>query len=315
MEIKQCIMTNSLCYKQAGRVPQHFGIVVHSTGVNNPWIARYVQPSDDDPNKDAIIADIGKNPNNNDWNHPPKNPTAKDRKGVHCFIGNNAAGEVECYQVLPWDNIAWGVWKGKNGSFNDDPPYFQFEICEDGLANEEYFNDCMTTAQMLCAYLCSFFEIPVENIVSHYEAWEQGYGNNHGDINHWLSKFGKDMDWFREEVKKIMGQTIKPGDIGRVKEGAHVYDRNGNDLDYEFSAWVYNSEVMVGEISNGCAHFSTDFTLKSYTGWTAVENIIIGEPAPEPEPEPDPDATTHLTRIAKLFDEISKEFKEWADGK
>ena len=60
MEIKQCIMTNSLCYKQAGRVPEHFGIVVHSTGVNQPRISRYVQPSDNDPNRDEIIADIEK---------------------------------------------------------------------------------------------------------------------------------------------------------------------------------------------------------------------------------------------------------------
>jgi len=299
MEIKQCIMTNSLCYKQAGRVPQHFGIVVHSTGVNQPRISRYVQPSDNDPNKDAIIADIGKNPYNNDWNHPPKNPTAADRKGVHCFIGNNSAGEVVCYQVLPWDNIAWGVYKGDKGSYNDNPPYFQFEICEDGLTNEKYFNDCMTVAQMLCAYLCNNFEISVENIVSHYESWEQGYGNKHVDPNNWLSKFGKDMNWFREGVRKIMGQTVNPGDIGRVKEGAHVYDKNGKDLDYEFSAWVYRSDVIVGEVANGCAHFSTDLSLKSYTGWTAVENIIIGEKPKEEEKE----KNEYREKYEKLLDD------------
>lgn len=161
------------------------------------------------------------------------------------------------------------------------------------------------------------------NLDIHFESWEQGYGNKHVDPSNWMSKFGKDMDWFRKEVQKLMDNTINVGDIGRLKKGAHVYDKNGKDLKREFSAWVYDTDIIVGEIANGCAHFSTDLTLKAYTGWTALENIIVGEPKPEPEPEPEPkpepepepDATTHLTKIAKLFDEISKEFKEWADGK
>lgn len=85
---------------------------------------------------------------------------------------------------------------------------------------------------------------------------------------------------------------LKPGDIGRVRQGAHVYDKNGKDLGYEFSPWVYNSDVIVGEIKNGCAHFSTDLTLKAYTGWTACENILVYTPEPAPVPSPDSDTVS-----------------------
>ena len=85
---------------------------------------------------------------------------------------------------------------------------------------------------------------------------------------------------------------LKPGDIGRVRQGAHVYDKNGKDLDYEFNSWVYNSDVIVGEIQNGVTHFSTDLTLKAYTGWTACENILVYTPEPAPVPPPDSDAVS-----------------------
>ena len=39
-----------------------------------------------------------------------------------------------------------------------------------------------------------------ENIISHKEACGRGYASNHGDPEHWLVKFGKNMDWFRAQV-------------------------------------------------------------------------------------------------------------------
>lgn len=38
------------------------------------------------------------------------------------------------------------------------------------------------------------------NIISHHEAHLRGYASNHADCDHWLAKFGKNMDWFRELV-------------------------------------------------------------------------------------------------------------------
>ena len=38
------------------------------------------------------------------------------------------------------------------------------------------------------------------NIISHKEACARGYASNHGDPEHWLARFGKNMDWFRGQV-------------------------------------------------------------------------------------------------------------------
>ena len=42
--------------------------------------------------------------------------------------------------------------------------------------------------------------IKPENIISHKEACARGYASNHGDPEHWLARFGKNMDWFRGQV-------------------------------------------------------------------------------------------------------------------
>ena len=42
--------------------------------------------------------------------------------------------------------------------------------------------------------------IKPENIISHHEAHLRGYASNHADCDHWLGKFGKNMDWFRSRV-------------------------------------------------------------------------------------------------------------------
>lgn len=39
----QCFMKNSTCYNGTGYMNVK-GILWHSTGVNNPWLKRYVQP-------------------------------------------------------------------------------------------------------------------------------------------------------------------------------------------------------------------------------------------------------------------------------
>ena len=43
-------------------------------------------------------------------------------------------------------------------------------------------------------------------ICSHREAYLAGYGNNHGDCDHWLKRFGKNMDWFRGQVKSQLNE-------------------------------------------------------------------------------------------------------------
>lgn len=190
MEIKKCLLTKNDCYKAKQMITPK-GIVVHSTGANNPNLKRYVQPDD---------GLLGTNLYNNDWN----------RSGlslcVHAFIGKDKNGAVRVYQTLPFNYACWGVGKGSKGSYNYNPAHIQFEICEDGLTDKDYFNKAFDKAVEFCAYLCKEYNLSVDNIVSHKEAHSKGYGSNHGDCDHWLKKFGKDMNWFRAEVKSRLNE-------------------------------------------------------------------------------------------------------------
>lgn len=189
MEIVQYYQTNNPCYK-AGKKITPSGIVVHSTGANNPNLKRYVGPDD---------GILGKNTNGNHWN------TAKANKCMHAFIGKVADGSIMVYQTLPWDYRCWGVGSGKKGSYNSS--HIQFEICEDDLTDEKYYNETFQKAKQLCAFLCEKYGISVDNIVGHYEAAEAGYGSNHADPRHWQKKHGGSMAQFRADVKAMLGQV------------------------------------------------------------------------------------------------------------
>lgn len=204
MILKECYAIENNCYKAAQKMNQGKpdGIVVHSTGCNNKNLKRYVQPVKGQENYNEIIKDIGLNKNGNSWNQAKPGGTAIC---CHAFIGVNAAGKVETYQILPWPYCCWNCGKGNKGSYNFNPTaHIQFEIQEDALKDEAYFNAAMKEAQELCAYLCKKFNLKVSTIVSHKEAHDKGYASNHGDPENWLSKFGKDMKWFRNEVQKIL---------------------------------------------------------------------------------------------------------------
>ena len=86
MNLKKLIFTNNRCYK-AGKTIKPKGIMVHSTGANNPNLKRYVGPDD---------GLLGKNTNNNHWNKSDLSVC------VHAFIGKLKDGSIATYQVLPW---------------------------------------------------------------------------------------------------------------------------------------------------------------------------------------------------------------------
>ena len=56
------------------------------------------------------------------------------------------------------------------------------------------------------------------NISSHYEANKDGYAIAHVDPHHWMSRYGKDMIWFRSEVSKLLNIDDT---IYRVQVGAY----------------------------------------------------------------------------------------------
>ena len=206
MEIIRYYQTENPCYK-AGRKIKPSGIVVHSTGANNPYIKRYVGPDD---------GILGVNQYGNHWNK------AEANKCMHAWIGKVADGSLKVYQTLPWDHRCWGVGSGKNGSYNAS--HIQFEICEDGLTDEAYYKAAFGLAVEFCAYLCKLYSIPVENIVGHYEAYQAGYGSNHGDPRTWQKKHGGSMAQFRAEVKALMDGEDSPTDAV-VKDTAQTAEK------------------------------------------------------------------------------------------
>ena len=168
------------------------GVMVHSTGANNPTLRRYVQPND---------GLLGENPNGNDWNRPGL------EVAVHAFIGLTQTGEVAAYQILPWEYRAWHC----GGDANDT--HLSFEICEDSLSDRDYFERTYKAAVELTAELCRKFGLdPLAPgvIISHAEGAKLGIASNHADVGHWWSRYGATMDDFRRDVSKSLGAEKSP---------------------------------------------------------------------------------------------------------
>lgn len=60
----QCFMRQSTWYKGAGTVSVR-GVLWHSTGANNPWLKRYVQPDDNAADRAKMLELLGVNKNGN----------------------------------------------------------------------------------------------------------------------------------------------------------------------------------------------------------------------------------------------------------
>lgn len=95
----QCFMRQSTWYKSVGTVPVQ-GVLIHSTGANNPYISRYVQPDDNAPDRAELLSLIGVNKNGNDWNHTSR------QAGVHAFVGKLASGKISSVQTGEWNKKA-----------------------------------------------------------------------------------------------------------------------------------------------------------------------------------------------------------------
>ena len=186
------------------------GIMIHSTGANNPKLSRYVQPDD---------GVLGPNKYNNHWNQAK--PEGKS-VCVHGFIGKDKNGKVRFYQTLPFNCIGWHSGSGKNGSANT-LGYIGIEICEDSLSDKKYFNGCYWQVLELCAYLCNTYKIPINKIIGHYEGYRQGIASNHADPNHWFKRHGKSMNTFRNDVDKRLNTNKK---LYRVQVGAFHSESN-----------------------------------------------------------------------------------------
>ena len=168
------------------------GVMVHSTGANNPNLRRYVQPDD---------GILGVNPNDNDWNRPGLDVA------VHAFIGLTQTGDVAAYQILPWEYRAWHCGGGANDT------HVSFEICEDALNDRAYLDRTYQVAMELTAELCRKFGLdPLAPgvVIDHAEGAELGIASNHADVDHWWSRFGVTMDDFRAGVARLLQKEEEP---------------------------------------------------------------------------------------------------------
>lgn len=204
-----CMQTNSTCYRSTVTMEVK-GVLFHSTGCNNPNIKRFVQPTEWVSDYDAMLSIIGKNTGRNDWNH------IKKRAGLNAWIGKLADGTVAAVQTMPWNFRPWGCGAGSKGSCNNG--WIQFEICEDDLSDANYFNAVYNEAVELTAYLCKMFGLNPNGVVltngvsipvltCHADAHRLGFGDNHGDINHWFPKYGKSMKTVRDDVAKLLASS------------------------------------------------------------------------------------------------------------
>ncbi len=192
MNLHKLYLVKNECYMAATPIVPA-GIMVHSTGANNPRLSRYVGPDD---------GLLGANPYGNHWNQP-----RPDGRQIcpHAFIGRLADGSIATYQVLPWTIRGWHSASGPAGSANR-MGYLGVEICEDGLTDGAYFAAVYREAVELCAYWCREFGIAPEKpaLIDHAEGHALGIASNHGDVAHWFPRFGASMDTFRRDVAALL---------------------------------------------------------------------------------------------------------------
>ena len=192
----ECLFTSNRCMTTKKKSIEPIGIIIHSTGANNPNLKRYVQPSSDDKDYDYIISVLGKNQYSNSHN---RNASSKS---MHYYIGKTASGLVDIVKTLPHNVACWGCGNGSKGSYNYEPyGHIQFEVCEDNLKNKEYFDECYSKIIGLCSKICIEENLPTSTIISHKEAHTNGYASNHRDIDHWLKIYGKTMNDVRNDVE------------------------------------------------------------------------------------------------------------------
>lgn len=229
MEIRQQLLTENDCYKE-GRWIEPVGIMLHSTGANNPNLRRYL-PGDEL---------IGYNTNGNHWNMPGLDVC------VHGFIGRDLNGGVQVYQTLPWNMRGWHA----GGAANDT--HISLEICEDDLTDSDYFGSIYKAASELCTQLCREYGIKTENVICHSEGAEQGIASNHADVMHWFPKFGVTMDDFRGEVYSML-----------IEEGDNSTDNETGNVPSEWAAeaceWAVQRGLFFGD-GNGDMHWQDNMT-------------------------------------------------------
>jgi N-acetylmuramoyl-L-alanine amidase len=287
MNLKTLFLTQNNCYK-AGKRHTVKGIMIHSTGANNPWLKRYIGPDD---------GLLGNNPYNNHWNQPTPGGRSVC---VHAFIGKLKDGSIATYQTLPWDMVGWHSGSGSLGSAKNanNNGYIGFEICEDNLKDPVYFNKVYQEAVELCAYLCKEYNIKPEKpwLICHSEGNKLGIASNHSDVMHWFPRHGKSMDDFRENVKRALGVSQKtPSVLYYVQTGAYSVKANadaqyhkvkaaGFDAIIKKSGNLYKVQVGAFAVKENAENMARRVKKAGFDVYITTEGGTPVAPGPEPKP-------------------------------
>ena len=247
MRLNKLILTKNAC-SQSGTKIKVKGIMIHSTGVNNPRLKRYVGPND---------GQLGHNPNNNHWNQP--HPDGR-QVCVHAFIGKLENGNIATYQTLPWDHRGWHCGGAGNNT------HIGIEICEDNLYDRDYFDKVYNEAVEVSAMLCEMYSLdPMADgvLICHSEGHARGIASNHSDVMHWFIKHCRTMDSFRKAVKAKM----RPAQLCRVKVTADELNiRKGPGTNYPIVGCIKDNGVFT--IVEECSGWGR---LKSGAGWISLK--------------------------------------------
>ncbi len=313
-----CMQTQSDCYKGTTTMTVK-GVLWHSTGANNPTLKRYVQPSDVKPAADTYTKEkwlelLGKNQYGNDWNHISRSA------GMNCWIGKLANGTVTTVQTMPWNYRPWGCGSGSKGSCNDG--WIQFEMCEDGLTDKDYFNKCYTEACEITAYLCKMFNIDpkgtvthkgvtVPTILCHSDSNKLGLGSNHGDVYNWFNKQGKTMDDVRNDVAKLM--NVAPTHVVvktyELYKEVPVYDtandaKNGTNSTGTYKAGMYYIYNKYPDGRYGMFNITADKTGGTAGAWmNPADNVKTVSPSVNGVPY---QVVTSINRYTTVDDAVNK---------
>ena len=266
-----CMMTQSTCYRGTKKMNVR-GVLWHSTGADNPTLKRYVQPDDDAPDRERLLALLGKNRYNNDWNH-------KERQaGMNAWIGQLADGGVASVQVMPWDYKPWGCGSGKKGSCNNG--WIQFEICEDDMNDPEYFAKVYKEACGLTAYLCRMYNIDPKGTVSyngvtvptvlcHKDSYRLGLGSDHSDVYEWFDRYGKSMETVRDDVAALLGADVP--ETKRVNVAVEVIKRGVKSDAVRAVQALLNMRAGAGLEVDGSCGAATEAAIKAYQRASGLE--------------------------------------------
>ena len=280
MRLLQCLLTGNDCYR-AGQWITPKGVMVHSTGANNPTLKRYVQPLEGQADYEQLTAQLGYNQNGNSWNRPGTNAC------VHAFIGKLADGSIATAQTLPWTMRGWHAGNGTTRPSANNT-HISFEICEDGLDDAGYFNQVYREAVELTAYLCKQYgldPLAPEVVVCHSEGHRLGMASGHADVEHWFPKFGKSMDDFRADV----AQEMEDAEMTQEKFDEMMADylrrlalEPASSWSASARAWAEQAGLIQG-VGDLDGDGQTDFSYKSFC--TREQLVAILERMERAKPE------------------------------